>query len=234
MPKSLTIHVTKGGANSPPPEQWYAVMHDKERYVWGLDYQNEENGYLWREKLPEVYWCPPQHTVTMNKEVQELCYGLFRYGAPSMSESDAKKRYRVIYRTDKAFTNKTGYPTPTFGGPRSDYINMLDLTSEHPKLDKPRFCGGALIRGQEMGGELLVKTIDSNNLPSLDYVIKERLYFTAVSVEVNFASDFNQGMGEPVFIPLISKVPVSYPLKFLRKLPLGYDVEKHDPHQYVV
>ena len=240
IPVSLTSDVRIVASTPPttppipePQYQWYAVMHDKERYVWGLDYLDEPKGYLWREALPEVYFCQPLHAVDMTQEVQKLCYGLFRFGAPSMSEETAKKKYRIVYADDIAFANFSGFPHAGTT-PRRDYINNVDLEAQYPRLDKPRFCGGALIRGTVVGDSLLVNTIDSQNLPTLEEVIRDRLYFTAVSVEKNFASDFAQGLGEPVYIPLISKLPVLYPLKFLRKLPLGYNLETHNPHAYVV
>jgi hypothetical protein len=216
----------------PPPAnvQWYKVMHDRE--LWNAGIRDGKLKWDWRVGLPEVQFGTPTISVEMTEAIQRLWFGLFRYGAPAMAEAMAKKKYRVIYQDDIAFCNKMGYPHGWDGGPRKDYINGLDLNKSLPVLDKPRFCGGALVRGVVSGDDLIVRTIDAENIPSLEHVIRERLYFTAVNVGPNFASAFPQGLGEPVLVPLISAEPIRYPLARLKKLPLSYDIDGHNVHLY--
>lgn len=206
-------------------------MHDYDRYAYGVPDEGKPDNWDWRITLPEVYNLQPEHSTEMTQSVQELCFRLFRYGAPNMSLDDAKKKYRVIYQDDTAFCNRLGYPHKT-DVPRRDYISGLDLDAENPYLDKPRVCGGALISGTEVGDNLLVDTIDANNIPTMEYIIDNHLYYTAVSVGANQATEFPQGLGEPVFIPLITKLPVEYPLNKLIKLEPDYDASTHNPYRY--
>lgn len=187
-----------------------------------------------RENLPQVYSLEPTHRVYMDKAIQFLCYDLFRAGAPSMTATRAQKMWRQLYDYRRAFTNKTGFENPN--DPRVDYVHGLDYTCivdgkevkcEEPALDKgPRVCGGASIKGVVSGDVLLVETIDSNNVPSLEYVLaRPWLYFHATTFRINGkVGRFPQGDGEPVFVPLISdhkKGAVAYPLAWLEPLPAG-------------
>ena len=220
---------------STPPEptvfQWYKVKHDKELFYSG----NVDNVTRWDWRLfdPEVQLMYPLHKVEMYPAMQIMMWKLIKRGAPGLGEDLSKKRYRVIYQDDVTFCNRTGYEH-LFGVQRSDYVNMRDLSLSLPALDKPRLLGGALVRGQVSGDNLLIHNyIDANKpLPSIDQIIAERLYFDAVFVGKYEAIRYEQGDGEPIFVPIVANRPVSIPLYKLKKLPMGYDITTHNPYVY--
>jgi hypothetical protein len=215
------------------PIQYYAVMHDKEEYYFGVNDSNEPSNWDWRVGDPEVFNLEPIHATPLTEFIQNVCFGLLLYGAPSLSLDVAKNKYRVIYQDDIAFCNGKGYPHKGTTK-RADYINGTNLNEPVPEFDKPRVCGGSLLTGEEEGGYLRVNTINPNELITLQQIIDRHLYIWAVTVGNNFAADFVQGMGETVLVPLVASKTVYYPLNKLRKLPLGYDVKNHNPHTYII
>lgn len=176
---------------------------------------------LWRENVPEVYWMKPLHRVYMTKEWQYLMFDLFLWGAPKLGMGDyAKKKWSELYGCHRAFTNNTGFnckKTPEHG-PFANFITGEHLSEGLPALDKPRFCGGATIAGEVRDGKFWVETL--TKVPTLDWLIKHPwLFFQATTVHADGTiGRFPQGDGAPVYVPLVSKVPVHYPLEYLEKV----------------
>lgn len=191
----LQGNVTKIPSNTQYPPLW-RVKHDAER------------GEIWRVHVPEVFPLNPDHRIPMNEPEQLLLFGLLRSGAPSLSLTEAKKQFRILYDYRRAFTNKyCGFEG--IGEPLADYINRLNLKDSPMCFDKPRVCGGASITGKVIGSELEIETINADApIPSLEWVLEHPwLYFHATTIadESGNIGRFPQGGGEPVFVPLISR-----------------------------
>lgn len=200
-----------------PQQQLYRVLHDYERWERGL--LEPDQNWDWRAGLPEVF--PLSDSVILaDRNVQQLMWDLFRAGAPSVDENTAKGKWRSLYQYDRAFMNNNGFNDDN--DPRCDYIGGNDLDSPLPKFDKVRVCGGATVSGWVRGDELVLHVInaaDPNQL-KIDYVLERPwLYFHATTSRNNGGQPaigrFPQGLGEPCFIPLISKVEVAIPLSHL-------------------
>jgi hypothetical protein len=229
--------------------QFYRVLHDAEMpdpqsimnerlYGKGFSgwvkrmvakfFRREE---LWREGVPEVYILSENKTdFTAGFQLQS--YALNTVANPLITASIDPLKWRVLFDFMRAFTNGTGFNES--GDPRVDFVNMRDIGAPLPKFDKARICGGALVTGVVDGNDLILETMNVyGGAPTLDWLLaRPWLYFDAVNVTANGISRFPQGMnGNRVFIPLVTSQVERYPLAKLKKLPLGYDVTKHDPYK---
>jgi hypothetical protein len=162
--------------------------------LWRIKHDIEMGG-IWRGGLPEVF--PLNGDVTpFGKGWQKLTY--------AMNPGILKKKWRAVYRFDKAFMNKTGFDRP--GYPKADFINNVDLTSPLPKWDKTRVCGGATVTGHVEGAYLVIDILDGHTVaPTLEWILARPWYFFHA---VNCASDghitnFPQNDGRPVLVPLV-------------------------------
>ena len=221
--------------STPPPQaaQYYKVMHDFERYKYGVpDKPDIYPNWDWRVNLPEVYNLQPEHSTQMTKEIQELSFALFRYGAPSLDLNTAKKKWTAFMGTKIAFTNYNGFDDSS--DPRANHITGENLNKELPKFDKPRICGGALVTGRVEGSDLVIPTINATKpIPSLNLIVEAGIYFTAVSVGRNFAAEFPYGLSEPSLMLLISDYDeMRYPLEKFIKMPAAYNPKTHNPYIY--
>ena len=212
---------------TPPVIPEYRVAHDTE-------YQAQ-----WRSGVPEVFLLEPiDLTTPIPEHWQWLCYAL---NCPGITP----KQHRQLFDWQRAFTNfNAGYDNPG-GKLHCDFINGRDLTSPPPWFDKPRVCGGAILRGKLTGDILAVETLNGNNDPPLVWTggdwdayvasvavwAKEHywLFFRAVTIASNGENyNFPQGNGQPVLIPLVTSAPVTVKInnKVLGK-PIQY-VVRHD------
>ena len=205
----------------PPGEQILCrALHDKTLTDKGIyDYSGRM-----KNRHPEVYLLQNEagreegitQKVLMTKEVQEMCFALLRFGAPSMTLARAKNRFRAIYDFDRAFTNRSGFNNPD-RAPYADFINNRDTNGHLPAFDKVRFCGGALTQGIVVGDRLNVETL-TGAVPIGYLQARPWLYFTAMNSGPN-PTDFDQGDGEPVFIPFIApEMAVYYPMNRLQRV----------------
>ena len=191
-----------------PPKQLYWVKHDIER------------GPLWRFGLPEVFRLNPDHSVRLEREEQLFIKALNPLMTP--------EKWRVLLSHDRAFTNKSaGYDDG--GEPKQDWVNMRNTDAiDVPRFDTIRICGGALITGIEFGTDLLIESINADNpLPSVNE-LPIYLKFCALNVTENGWSRFPQGDGNDVWIPLLSRFQLKYPLEYLIKI----DINKPLPNPY--
>lgn len=174
------------------PLLWRA-MHDK------------ETGGIWRTGVPEVYQLWPQVEVPLTEAWQRL---IFEMNQPGMTGTG----FRSLLAHDRAFSNgSNGYNSV----PLADFINGRDLSTPFPALDKPRFCGGAILTGQKQGRRLLVETLDgSQDPPSWEWLrVRPWLYFEAVNVTLRGITRFPQRGGLPVYMPLVAIGEVSCPFE---------------------
>ena len=173
------------------------------RKLWRVKHDTTD----WRRGLPEVFILNSNAT-PFGRDWQLLSYAL----NPGMD----KKKWRAVYAYNRAFNNGCGFNDDT--DPRADYVNGLDLAAPLPKWDKTRVCGGATITGRVDGNELVVEIMDGRGpAPSLEWLLaRPWLYFKAINAGT--LSNFPQGGGLPVYIPLVGSGEARYPLAGLEEL----------------
>jgi len=204
----------------PPPEpledgEYWRVLHDVELTARGIMDMTSRMAH----RYPEVFLLEDINGETdlkkryLGRSLQEMCFALLRVGAPSMDLATAKKKFRNVYGVDIAFTNNSGFDDNT-----TDYISDFNLDKNSlPALDKCRVVGGACLKGQVVGDRLKVETI--RNALSIEYLLENpHLFFTALN-SGDKPTDWGQGNGEPIFVPLIAPdhTDVYYPLHLLEK-----------------
>jgi len=195
----------------PPIVPEYRVAHDTE---YQAQWRGLDNG------VPEVFWLMPNDLTTpIPEKWQWFCYAL---NCPGITPA----QHRNLYDWIRAFTNgNAGYDNPS-GRLHCDYINKKDLASPPPWFDKPRVCGGAILRGKLTGDILEVETLNGKADPPKvwaggdwdTYVLdvaswaKEHywLCFRAVTIAPDGHNyNFPQGNTQPVLIPLVTSAPVT-------------------------
>ena len=189
---SLTI-------SEPVRPQLWRVLHDVEM------------GAMWREGLPEVFWFDELAT-PMTKQLQIFTKAL----NPEMDPL----RWRALYSHDRAFTNKNnGYDYPG-GSVKQDWVNMRNVTAlDVPKFDKTRVCGGALLAGMVDGVYLWAEYIDANlPLPPIETLPIWLKFCATTCAGEHEIGRFPQGDGLNVWIPLIARQPIKYPLAKLQRV----------------
>jgi hypothetical protein len=192
-------YIPKPAAPPPPvrPPLW-RVLHDREM------------GDLWRSYVPEVYRLSPWHAIPLNRAWQEFTYSLNQPGL-------TPEKWRVLYDFRRAFTNNgAGYDWNSNNPPKQDWINMRDTTAtDTVRFDGPRICGGAVVTGRVDGDWLWLDYLDTTKPPPAD--VKPWHKFCALNVRPDGISKFPQRAGMDVWIPLIAKQPIRYPLAKLVK-----------------
>lgn len=100
---------------------------------------------------------------------------------------------------------------------------------ETPGFDKPRLCGGAVVRGTVDGANLRIETLlTSQPVPSAEYVLQRPwlwYYGTQVAPGGNVSYmtlGAGGGVRVPVKIPLVTRFPVYAPVAWFHRLPLGF------------
>lgn len=188
--------------------QLYRVLHDGEM------------GPLWRFSVPEVFPLTPLHLIPLDREWQLFTKDL----NPSMS----REKWRILYGWATAFTNhEYGFDYPQAEEPLQDWVNMKDIDAPGlPTFDKPRLCGGALVTGREEAGFLWIEYLDATQPPPKADDVPIWLKFCATTVRKTASGTqavgrFPQGGGADVWVPIISRQPIKYPLNKLEKLAQG-------------
>ena len=210
----------------PNGKQLFRVLHD-----W--EFLESKH----RIKKPEVFTLDDRG-MEFTKELQLLSYALFLYGAPSLPVDLRESRHESIFNSGKAFANKFGYDA--VNPVRINWItgrNVYNKDAINPHLDKTRICGGATVAGviehnyeyrnyltgkTEIVDFVWIETLDFYNLPTIDELIQTPwLYYHATISYEKKAGMFPNGIVEelgiwnPTLIPLVSKYPVGWPLKYL-------------------
>lgn len=193
----------------------YRVLHDLE-----IDGN-------WRLGMPEVFRLDPTHQMPFNEAWQVVSYEINTTLNPLVNANMDKSNWRQTYGYTQAFMNSNG----GFDGEvHADFINRRDLGASNPYLDIIRVCGGAWLQGIVEGNNLIVRTLNGNaDPPPLQYILDNHLYFEAVYAMNNGVGRFPMGQGERVFIPLVSRQTVRFPLDKLQEW-----VSSEIPNPYMV
>jgi hypothetical protein len=225
----------------PAGVQLYRKLHDAEMSDYPLRYEPTVMGFiqqvwnsLWRTGVPEVYPYS-DHRTELTKEYQLLSYRINTTENPLITANMTPQKWRAVYDDHRWGMNGSGgYEAGHGGDVHCDWINMRDLTAPPPKFDKFRGFGGQLYTGVETNGMLAIETLRvQDQAPSLEWLLaRPWLYMDALNVTSNGCSKFPQGTnGNRVFVLNLSSQQEFIPLNQLQKLPLGYDVSKHDAYK---
>lgn len=206
-------------AEPPPPEptgNFMRHLHDYELGIRNFSMAGSQYELPWDRRAvngdPEVYWIWGGSQVPFTEPWQWLAY--------RMNETRVNKsKFSTLYDDHRAFMNNKGFwnsQSPWPYAERRNYVTGENLKSdEMPAWDKVRVCGGAIVKGVQVGDffhiEYLAFDPDKPNdgAPELSWLMdRPWLYFEAVTCHVSSGkpgiSPFNQGGGGPVYIPLVA------------------------------
>lgn len=204
MTRKLNVAFHRG-APAPAVPLW-RVLHDAELPANLRPVRNWPT-----DGVPEVFWGNREQT-PFGKDWQLLSYAM----NPGMS----KERWRILYETDTAFNNGTGFNKED--DPRADYVNNLDLDHKLPQWNSFLFCGGAKLTGVVSGANLVIDKLDGfGPAPTVEWMWEHPwYYFEALIVykEDLHTSRFPQNDGRPVLVPLVGSGVATYPLSKLSKI----------------
>jgi len=214
-------YISVTSSDTPPPEptpQLYRVKTDREIIEQQIAIPGHgqfwEPGRTvdWRNRYPTVFWFFGSIYVQFTEAQQRLAWAMM------MDSVDSVKKFAVVYGNTKAFMNGTGYGDPS--DPRRNYITGEDLSARLPRWDKVRVCANATLAGVEDGDMLIVDYIPENNIPTWEELKpKKWLYFEAVSsTPTGDTTPFPQGVYGPIYIPLIAKAEIRFPLAALERI----------------
>ena len=212
------IETTEPPPPPPPSRQLYRVKTDREIIQQQIavpkhgQFWEPGRAVNWRSGFPTVFWCFGTTDVQFTEAQQRLAWAML---ADSV---DSVKKFGVVYGHTKAFMNGTGFGDPS--DPRRNYITGEDLNARLPRWDKVRVCANATLAGVEDGDMLILDYIPEDNIPTWEELKpKKWLYFEAVSsTPTGDTTPFPQGVYGPVYIPLIAKTEIRFPLSALVRL----------------
>ena len=219
MALKVTVNFPDVSQPPPPSRQLYRVKTDREIFEQkiavpghGHFWEASRDRPNWREHLPTVFWLFGEAYVQFTEAQQRLAWAMM------MDSVDSVKKFGVVYGHTKAFMNGTGFGDPD--DPRRNYITGEDLSARLPRWDKVRVCANAVLAGVESGDMLIVDHIPHDNIPTwAEIKDKPWLYFEAVSsTPTGDTTPFPQGVYGPIYIPLIARTEVSFPLSALERL----------------
>lgn len=208
----VVLRRTGSGEPIPPPAmpQLWQVLHDAQLG----EVRQPTDG----EGAPEVFPMMDKHFTRFTRAWQMLSYELMAL---------PPKKWRAVFTWQRALTNNNGFESPN--DPRADYVNRMDLTSPDPKVASLLF-GGNVITGRVDGDHLWVETLNGNDPPPSVAWMKEHPWLMQVCTNVQYESgkvfDFPQGDGLPVIVLILASKAVKFPLKNLKKLPLGSPIPR--------
>lgn len=231
----MEYFVHDGQVFVPEPVQWYRVPHDTEIRNATVSANLSRNDRLYmgdgnyvgqprdavinspenplQRPMPEVYRLLPDQTTSIPCDYLKLWKNL----NPMLS---LNKFFSLL---DDAFalTNGTGL------GDRYNCITGENEGEQPPAFHAPLVMGGALLRGIEVSGALFIRTmLTSDPVPSVEWALENQMWYWGVSITRTGRNNYimrtgTDGILHPVRIPLLYKRPVSLPLEWLDKLPLG-------------
>lgn len=153
--------------------------------------------------------------VDFTEAMQLLSWELMQRTNPSIT----KKQWRAVYAGGRAFTNQNGFDMVDRNGnplpPRADFVNRLDTTADLPRLMKGIICQGNFYHGEMVSGDFVITpgrgAIDTTKaLPDVQTVLNNNWYFAATTGAAGSYSNFPQGGGGPVAIPLFLSSAANY------------------------
>lgn len=190
--------------------QKYISAPDTIRFTGWRCLHPAEGGYQSSSGSPVVRPSVNAPPIPFTEPMQLLSFALNRHNPAFTGD-----KWRSVYWTDRAFTNEQGFDIP--GDPRADFVNKRDIYDPLPKLMKAIICGGSFYRGDVIGGNLVMKPgVHAINakaaMPSVEQVLANNWYFTAVTGGYTSVNNFPQGSGSPVLIPFFLIEPTPYPV----------------------
>jgi hypothetical protein len=219
-------------------------MHDSEwvgRFYFAPQFT--ESNWAYRKDMPEVYWLYDERNGT---HATDQLGEYWQYMMRDMNPTMTGKKLRTLYDHFRAFTNGKGNGFDTTSEPGSvnyvplrDYFNNRDLScSNTMRFDKIRTCGGAT---HKVIGPIV--KIGNCDMYPIDYIRtggpaptwaelqpKWWLWFHAVNIHNSSGtpaiSDFPQGGGNPVKVPLIAKQQIYIPVGLCQPA-----VDRADPYR---
>lgn len=163
---------------------------------------------------PEVYRLEPHHYSEMTEAWQHFMFDI----NPGMLPNN----FAGLYNNSTAFTNENGF-TDNPATSRADYINMETLDRPNPRI-ATLICGGAALSGMVEGTDLIVNTLNGNqpppNIKRINPQTTPWFFFRAVIIgDGGGVYEFPYMKGKDVWVPIIARFQVRFPLSKLHKLP---------------
>ncbi len=227
LPISITFEKTEAPPQ-PVPVQYYRKPHDIEIISYDTrDWRYGGDGYRAGtvrecvrdadEPMPEVYRLQPDQVTPIDCAWQKLWRDL-----NPLLDID---KWATLLGNNLAWTNRTGFPG------RRNCLTGADADKQFPVFDAPRICGGAILKGQEDNGWLLIESmLISDPVPdAAEILAKPWLWYwgTGVRPDGGINLIMRKGMDGtmyPVRVPLLTKYRVKLPLLYLHKMPLGAQI----------
>lgn len=244
MTASLTrsLAVYSDGSLSEPGLQLYQVKHDYELYK--LPDGSVDTSKL-RQNMPEVFRLEPFHYTAMTQPIQEFMFSLLGLELAKVGVTDlelVKYTWSKLYGSTTAFANGQGVDI------RRDYIRGINLDQPLPGL-MSIICGGNVLTGIETTAkwgsqvqpclqvEAIVAQASMPDYRTRDEAPTKIQYATICTLAelpdrtykvTRFSAPAYQGANSPV--PVLVSQQVYFPLRLLKKLPMGADVPS--PYNY--
>lgn len=169
--------------------------------------------------LPEVYRLTPDHQTALPPSWIRLWRDL--------NPMYSTETFITVLGNTYAWTNNTGWP-----GRKNCLTGELmdDPLAKDPAFHAPLINGGALLKGQEVDGYLLIDSMSTGwaQVPTAEWVL-ERPWYWFYGTQVNpdgvvtfMTRTGTDGQRHPIRVPFVTRLPVSLPLAWLDRLPVGF------------
>jgi hypothetical protein len=209
---------------------------------WQVKHDYEIGGGL-RQNLPEVFRLNPQHYVLMTEDIQYWMFNILSVEMDKVGATIAQKKaaWGYLYDGGRAFTNLKGVNT------HKDFIRRINLDKQLPGLST-LICGGNILTGTEVVAKwgtspepcLQVNTISP--IAPLKSVSRETTPALVQYATISTLNKLDNGtykvtrfsapamMGANAAVPIMSRDPVVFPLRLLKRLAIGSPVPT--PYNY--
>ncbi len=206
---------------------------DRQLYRIKHDYELPE-GVRPTANAPEVFRLEPNTSTKFTEAWQRFCFRLVKEQRPDLSDNALAKKFIKIY--DAAFMNDN-----RFRDGRANFITREHLSNELPRIFN-LVCGGNVLAGTEDGEDLIVETLDGREPPPSNvspathpWLFQKATIITTIKLQkigdmqTFKVIRFPELSPADSIVPIVSIVPVRFPLDKLIKLPLGSPI----PSPYV-
>ena len=216
----------------PPPSNLWRVKSDTEIDKWGYEPRNSA-------PAPCVFrvgdFDNPSNSkgFPMTQAVQIFCANLLAFAAyktrytrlTGAAKADIQRAFTALYASDKAFTNKSGFPADNDPTKRANFIKGENTDRELPKFDASRVCPGIFKGWQD---EEMVKIAHFSKVPD-KYGIKilnnKRVFIASIVYPDGHLGNFPQlkdsplpNSFTPVPVPLMANQPLYYYKKWMEPI----------------
>jgi len=131
-------------------------------------------------------------------------------------------KFTSLYRSDRAFTNRTGFPALPNGDltARKNYIKVdPNDIDEEPRFDLIRVCSDDVVSGHEDGTDLVLDHfITVPKVYDITILNDPRVFRATIINRDGTLQEFPQLDGAPVYVPLMSKYELRIPLKYVERV----------------